>query len=583
MLQLDRSRHTLAALGLVALAALAACGSSRDVAEDRPLCQRCHGGTSGNAAPPTSVNGATATTDVKVGAHQAHVVAGRLRGPIACAECHVVPADMRAHEAGIAAIAARSAQPIVFGPLAAQGAAGAAYDAAGTLRCSNTYCHGATLNHGGTNQAPKWTGIDAGHTEAACGTCHFQRGDAFPVGHPATSDDCFSCHPQTVNADNASINVATGLHMNGAIDGGCTSCHGAPPADRGHQIHAIASAVVYGDTRVTADLLSASTTRYAFGCGNCHPLDFAAHAVHTGASPSLLPIVDLSRAGAPAGSLRARNGDAASFDPVAKTCSGVYCHSSGQANPGYVTSPGWTSGATLGCGGCHANPPRYVSGGAGAADANSHLGLLSFAGDVLEAGHFAGFPGVSHSYSKHGGAMQPSTSYWYGESSAPITCQTCHFDTADGANTGPSGFYYLDTTGDYEVGGTAGITLSCDGCHAGTPAPGIGAVRPYFHVNGVRDVAFDRRAILDVTGTPTLPGAPNTPTRPYWYGNASGWVAALLPGNMDGTTLSLDLTAASWNAADKSCGTVSCHLNRTSVQWGEPLDAAATCLVCHNK
>lgn len=577
-------RSTVRAVAILAAGLLAACGSSRKLDEGIPLCQRCHGGGSGNAAPPTSVGGATATTEIAVGAHQAHVIAGRLRGPIGCGECHVVPADMPEHQAGIAAIAAGTASRVAFGALADRGAGVATWDRV-TERCSNTYCHGANLAHGGSNLAPQWTLVDpVGHGEAACGACH-----DYPPAAPHTSSiDCSSCHSLTVEADDSTIKVGAGgssTHVDGLLTiddlgGSCTLCHGFPPVSGAHATHTSADVAAYGSLEQTDDALPADATQYAFGCGHCHPLDFAEHARHF--SEGIGAMVTLTPVAGTAASLRGLNSVTASFDPVGGACNGVYCHSTGQASPGFVPSPGWSSGASLGCSGCHANPPSYASGGAGAAAANSHVGSLSFAGDVLEAGHYGGFPAVSHSYSKHGGALQPTTAYWYGESSAPITCQTCHFDTADGANAGPSGFYYLDTAGHYEVGGTAGITLSCTSCHDGTPAQGTGAVRPYFHVNGARDVAFDRRATLDVTGTLTLPAAPNTPTRPYWFSDASAWVADLLPGNMDGTTLSLDLTAATWNASDKSCGAVACHFNRTSVQWGEPLDASATCRVCHD-
>jgi predicted CxxxxCH...CXXCH cytochrome family protein len=596
VLRPDRSRRTLATLatlatlGLIAAASLSACGSSRKVADDRPICQRCHGGTSGNAAPPTSVAGATATTDPKVGAHQAHLVAGRLRGPVACAECHVVPADMQAHEAGIAAIVAGTAQRVVFGPLGAKGAAGAAYDAAGTLRCSNTYCHGATLNHGGTNQAPTWTGADAGHTQAACGTCHFQRGDAFPPGHPTGNDNCNACHPESVLPGNTAINLVGGKHLNGAIDGGCTSCHAAPPATGAHLAHAAADAVSYGDTRGTSAFRDPTTVTYAFGCGNCHPLSLANHLNGT-------VNVTLDPAGAPAGSLRSFNDPAAAYDPVAKTCSGVYCHSSGQANPGYVGSPGWTSGSKLGCNGCHANPPNYVSGAAGSASANGHVGRFTFNANVIASGHFAGLPAALHQGSAHGGGIGTQ---FAGDSAAPITCQTCHYRTADPGNTGPSGFYYLDTSGLYDQAGATGtaMVVACASCHdggVGSPAQGTGSVMPYFHVNGARDVAFDARLDLVTLAGIALPTGTDRPTRPYWYtrattDNISGIpspvvqnLASLTGGTLDGTTYSLDLSGAAWDPTSKSCSGVACHLNaanRAPIQWGEPF---GTCSVCHNQ
>jgi predicted CxxxxCH...CXXCH cytochrome family protein len=586
------SRSTLRAVAILTAGLLSACGSARKVEGAQADCQRCHGDAarqvaSSNAlaksAPPMSVRGATATTDIAVGAHQAHVIAGRLRGPISCSECHVVPADMAAHEAEIARIAAGTAQRVTFGALAAKDATAAAWDRA-TATCSGTYCHGATLDQGGFNHTPLWTG---NISQATCTSCH-----GFPpsaaLGHPSPAPDCSACHSATVDTDNSTIKIAadgSSTHIDGHLtvdgltcSGTCTTCHGAPPATGAHLAHVTTTPTTYGlDTR-TADTLTTSATTYDFGCGNCHPTDCAQHAVGG---------VVLSPATATVGSLKERN-VAPSYDPVTKTCDGVYCHSSGQATPTFVRSPGWGSGTTLGCAGCHANPPAYANGGAGAATANSHVGLIDELGLTYETGHFGGFPAAFHDGSYHGVGG--------GKDSSPITCQTCHFDTADATNTGAPGFYYLDTTGSYDLGGTGGFTLggvavaayACTACHDGTPPAQGGKAKPYFHVNGTRDVAFDRRTAL--TGTPTLPAAPNTPTRPYWLTSTNDltWVATAVgaSGGLDGTTVSFALTAATWNATDKTCAGVACHFNRTSAQWGEPLSAnptTGTCTVCHNQ
>ena len=68
-------------------------------------CAACHGdptrvvpagGELVRAAPPVDRNGGSATTLPSVGAHQAHLLPGvnAISDPIACAECHVVPADL---------------------------------------------------------------------------------------------------------------------------------------------------------------------------------------------------------------------------------------------------------------------------------------------------------------------------------------------------------------------------------------------------------------------------------------------------------------------------------------------------------
>ncbi len=87
-----------------------------------------------------------------------------------------------------------------------------------TATCSNTYCHGATLQ-GGTATAPVWTRTDG--TQRACTSCH---GAPPPAPH-STSTACATCHGAGYSA--TTVNVAT--HMNGVLDVSgmtCTSCHG---------------------------------------------------------------------------------------------------------------------------------------------------------------------------------------------------------------------------------------------------------------------------------------------------------------------------------------------------------------------
>jgi predicted CxxxxCH...CXXCH cytochrome family protein len=570
-------RAAIPALALV-LAALAGCDVPRSLSPGRDPCVRCHGTEgAGNAAPPRAVAGATDVSDIRVGAHQAHLQAGTVRGPIACGECHVVPTSIRTH----------SGDPSpVFGTLATWNGAAPAFDRA-TGTCTGTYCHGATVP-GGSLVDPVWTATD--HAAIACDACH---GDPPPLPHPQLAA-CNGCHPGTVKSD-GTIDVAGGLHVNGAIDVAGTSCglcHPVPPDTGAHRVHysdvSSPPLAVYGDLRILEDYYPGGGPAYVFGCGHCHPLDPARHGYAE---------VTLSPAGAPAGSLRAANAADAAYDPAAGTCSGVSCHSYGKAGPlnewvaggttaavsGFRTTPAWTSGAQLGCDGCHSNPPRYASSGPGAADANMHLQLAS---DGWETGHFGGLPGPWHS-SKHGGD-------WWGapQDASAITCQTCHYETADPAATGPSGFSWLNTTGDYQIPGGA-LGYACGSCHvAGDPlAPtGAGGVLPLHHVNGRVDVVFDPR--LSLPAAAYLPAAPFTPTRPIWVTDANPGVPApadgiyepdpIPPGTWPFTapTLSMHLASARYDPATKTCTNVSCHLVQTSVQWGGP-NGWEACGGCH--
>jgi predicted CxxxxCH...CXXCH cytochrome family protein len=378
----------------------------------------------------------------------------------------------------------------------------------------------------------------------------------------------------------------------------CDGCHGAPPATGAHLVHASILPLAYGALHVAEDLAGAG--RYEFGCGHCHPTDPAAHEVDLLGDG--LPDVVLAPPAPPVlgDEVKGRNTLGARFDPETATCSGVYCHSSGQETPDYRTSPAWTAApGALGCGGCHGNPPDHLSAGPLSAAPNSHVAFAN-EGEGWEWGHYAGLPGPYHG-SKHG---SPAA----GVAAAPITCQTCHFESVDPANTKPGGFYYLDTTGDHALdGGEPGrlenaswLRTQCALCHDGVVAPlGAGRALPGRHVNGRRDVAFDDRAALPdgyATRLPLLETA--EPIAPYfmtgWSVTISGWslpAGAEIRRAVDGTeVLTLSLGAATYDPATRTCASVACHLGResraeaglaTRPQWGEPYELFRSCDGCH--
>jgi predicted CxxxxCH...CXXCH cytochrome family protein len=557
-------RAARACVPLLAAAALSlACGDPRPAAfAPANPCALCHG-SQANPAPPRSVAGAVATTAVEVGAHQLHLRDTPIRQAIACSECHHVPASV-----GDPLHARGTHATLTWGALATHdGAATPAWDRA-TATCSGVYCHGATLRAPPAT-GPTWTFAAepplSPPSAAVCGACH---GWPPPSPHPQQSS-CYGCHPGTVRPD-GTIDVAGGLHVNGRIDGGgggaCGDCHDVPPTSGAHLAHygdtSKPPLAAYGDLKVLADYRPAGAGYYMFGCGNCHPIDPSKHM-------DGVVEVELADAAAPAGSLKARAALGATY--AGGTCSGVYCHSSGQEAPAYATTPAWTSGATLGCSGCHDNPPRYPSGGAGTATANSHLVL---ADDGWELGHFAGLPGPWH-VSYHGAWIA-------GRDAAPITCQACHYETADPAATGPSGFYWLDTTGNYrlDVAGAdasrlttaAWLNTQCATCHApGGAAPaGQGRVLPLRHVNGTRDVVFDPRTAIG--SLPGYPGAPAAPaTAPYWAVLSDGSVFSAAPGS------------ATYDPATKTCSNAACHLKQTAVRWGLVPVGITSCDYCHQQ
>jgi predicted CxxxxCH...CXXCH cytochrome family protein len=190
--------------GYTAAAVVAATHVDGAVQKPADGCTQCHGditasgvaSTDVRAAPASNAsavdtqgNGAGATSQRGVGAHQAHLLGTTWRSEaIACGECHVVPAT------GDTAHASSATATVTFGALASKAWSGQppiapAWNGAGgasTLTCSSTYCHGAFKN--GASATPTWATPSA----VTCGSCH-----ATPPGgtHPAVPTvNCGNCH-----------------------------------------------------------------------------------------------------------------------------------------------------------------------------------------------------------------------------------------------------------------------------------------------------------------------------------------------------------------------------------------------------
>lgn len=165
-------------------------------------CTSCHGSDT-NAAPPTDTMGRSDETLVTVGAHQSHLRQSSWHKQMECGDCHQVPENAAdGHDDG-------SPAELTWGALASANNAPAQFDRTDG-KCSGVYCHGATLETGGTLTTPVWTLTDS--SQAKCGTCHSlpPRGD-----HP-TSDTCSACH-NTVDQDNNF--VLPNKHIDGIVNG----------------------------------------------------------------------------------------------------------------------------------------------------------------------------------------------------------------------------------------------------------------------------------------------------------------------------------------------------------------------------
>ena len=371
---------------LAAAVSIAGCGDARnpvegqDAASALARCTGCHGDpANGNAAPPRAVRGATATTDVAVGAHQAHLQPSGIRQPLDCSDCHVKPVNVNdpGHIDGATAT-------LAWGPLAsARGvtptpAAGPA--PTGDITCTN-YCHGPSASAGGTVHAPSWTKVDG--SQAGCGTCH---GIPPPPPHPyaASLAACANCHPDTIDTS-GNIKIGGGRHINGIVDlagggTGCTSCHGdpnranaaiaaAPPRDTQGNTSSSSPGVGAHQAHLTDGPLA-----QAFPCASCHtvPTDIA-HATQ----PLDMSFSPLAQTG----------GATATFDRNALTCAN-YCHGTAAWGGANVT-PKWNGTDQATCGACHGIPPpapHPVVGSNPTTCANCHPGTITATGAIDVAG-----------------------------------------------------------------------------------------------------------------------------------------------------------------------------------------------------
>jgi predicted CxxxxCH...CXXCH cytochrome family protein len=193
-------------------------------------CSACHGSAT-SPAPPNDLEGNTATTAIGVGAHQAHLQAHHLRGPIACGDCHLVPQNP-----GSPGHIDHNLPATVFPATTASTSLAFADDAGpvenhATATCSNVYCHGGGAQmqsdkSPSLHRQPVWTDVSAG--EIACGTCHGIPPQDGNPGHGigAGLETCASCHWAYLSDGGTIATVGpSGIIITVLPDGGLTSLH----------------------------------------------------------------------------------------------------------------------------------------------------------------------------------------------------------------------------------------------------------------------------------------------------------------------------------------------------------------------
>jgi predicted CxxxxCH...CXXCH cytochrome family protein len=361
---------------------------------------------------------------------------------------------------------------VVFGGIAAAGAP--AWNRASPT-CA-VYCHGATLNAGGTSTAPSWTG-----TAVTCGDCH---GVPPPAPHPSSAmTNCVTCHPETMNAAGELVAPsAGGKHLDGileasgheaswmdtaspsfhaysanrglaacqqchgvALDGvggsvsiGCNQCHGAAWKTTCTMCHGGTDNGTGAPPRPTWGSAStvavgAHTAHVAqngvsapYGCAECHVMpEDALSAGHVGGSAGV------SFAGAVSG----LKGGTWNF-PVngTPTCSSTYCH--GNFVRGTATNtPSWTGTNQAACGSCHLARP-----------------VASLHRKHLQQQYFA----------------NPLWPWWPlpGATSGWITCDQCHFGIAANVDAQPATLTQVNGGGPpLHVNGTPDVVFKLGGTY----------------------------------------------------------------------------------------------------------------------
>jgi predicted CxxxxCH...CXXCH cytochrome family protein len=196
-----------------------------EVSDGTGSCTTCHG-SGDNPAPPRDLAGNTDTSFVTVGAHQAHLTASRISGPVACSACHVVPTSV----ASPGHVDHDPPATLKFSGAAVAYGATPSWDRT-AMTCSATWCHGDggskfPAGTTGTTSQPVWT---KGASQVYCGSCH-----AVPMGqdplhpdpnHPKGQQlgDCYKCHSATVDPGGNIIvsgppGARVSTHINGVVD-----------------------------------------------------------------------------------------------------------------------------------------------------------------------------------------------------------------------------------------------------------------------------------------------------------------------------------------------------------------------------
>jgi predicted CxxxxCH...CXXCH cytochrome family protein len=325
-----------------------------------PKCEKCHGfrSTTWNA-----LNGATATSDGKVGAHFNHISSTtyKYNRTFSCQECHsdsiALATDSTASATHFNNAGTGKVNWATGSPLAKTGGANPTYN--GTS-CANVYCHGATLPASNpARTAPVWNtsvlsgsasvkgdGVSGGTSPGSgnCAMCH-----GYPPQNNHSTLACNSCHTH-LNTDDLTFKDPT-LHINGTVNfvANCDSCHDYDTRNGGttwgkttygvEGSGAHAKHIEYIKSRWSVTL-SPTTDSFGTGaaaavCGVCHTNTGADHSTSLTVNTRSINFGGSTarQFGASAPSYSGLTGTSSSVNP--KSCANTDCH--------YKASPLWST------------------------------------------------------------------------------------------------------------------------------------------------------------------------------------------------------------------------------------------------
>lgn len=515
-------------------------------------CTVCHGGIDNETgAPPKGLENETATTELAVGAHSAHVADGFIAKAFDCDICHTKPDSVFAtgHLDGdnIAELSFNS----LSGTQAVWNRA--------TAECSNTYCHGNFT--GGYNVIPSWTGTN----QAECGSCHDDGSNPTDLGgvHPfhiqVANLDCADCHSLTIDQ---SLNFLDNTnHVNGVVDtltadpsvcndchgngtGGCNYCHGGVENLTGAPPKGLEGETAITDLAVGAHSLHVTDGAFAVGfdCAICHIRPDSVFASGHLDADSIAEI-----------NFDILAGGSAAWDRVAEQCNNTYCH--GEFIGGRQVDPIWTSIDPILCGDCHdyGAHPALLGG--------IHLEHIAVYGIGCEKCHSAvvdaqlNFVDLSMHVNGVVDTLISDQALCDNCHGVTQTCYTCHGGLDNLSGAPPYSLDQQTATTELSVGahtahvdgGDMSDGIPCESCHIvpSTTQDGI-------HLDGnlIAEVTFDSLAGLSSDWNRATAICQNT----YCHGNFGG-----------GYTTNAPL----WNQPDQAeCG--SCHDDGTNPAdlWG---------------